>query len=72
MPVVNLPTRVRYLTAEEGGVSHFDKLWDNVRITALHTGLVVEKAWRGLRGLPTRGRRLEAEADGAHPGAPPA
>ena len=31
--VVNLPTKVRYPT---DGVSHFDVLWDNVRITRLH------------------------------------
>ncbi len=39
VPVVNLPTQVRYLDADEGGVSHFDMLWDNVRISWLHTRL---------------------------------
>lgn len=39
--VVNLPTRVRYLGADEGGVSHFDMLWDNVRISWLHTRLSI-------------------------------
>lgn len=39
VPVINLPVKVRYLTAEEGGVSHFDMLWDNVRISWMHTRL---------------------------------
>ena len=40
-PVVNVPTRVRYLTAAEGGVSHF-RLWrDNVRIVSRHFRLCV-------------------------------
>ena len=37
--VVNLPTKVRYLREDEGGVSHFDMLWDNLRIGWLHTRL---------------------------------
>lgn len=49
--VVNLATRVRYLHAQEGGVSHFQPLGDNLRITALHTRLVVEAALRGLLRL---------------------
>ncbi|MCP5057311.1 MAG: glycosyltransferase family 2 protein [bacterium] len=46
VPVVNLPTRVRYLTREEGGVSHFQMFRDNLRISAMHTGLVFEKLMR--------------------------
>ncbi len=34
--VVNLPTHVRYPT---DGVSHFDLLWDNARISGMHTRL---------------------------------
>ncbi len=34
VPVVNLPTKVSY---PRDGVSHFDVLWDNVRITGMHT-----------------------------------
>ena len=34
--VVNLPTHVTYPT---DGVSHFDVLWDNVRISGMHTRL---------------------------------
>ena len=32
-PVINLPTPVRYLTVEEGGVSQFNYLRDNVLLT---------------------------------------
>lgn len=38
-PVVNLPTRVRYLSASEGGISHFRMFRDNVRISWCHTRL---------------------------------
>lgn len=48
-PVLNLPTRVRYLPAEEGGVSHFQLLRDNLRISWLHTRLVLVRAGRALR-----------------------
>ena len=47
-PIRNLPTRVRYLSAEEGGVSHFQLGRDNARITWLHTRLVLERARRAL------------------------
>lgn len=47
-PVVNLPTRVRYLAASEGGVSHFDLLRDNLRITGLHFRLVGGALGRAL------------------------
>ena len=36
---VNLPTRIRYLTAAEGGVSHFRMFRDNVEISWTHTRL---------------------------------
>jgi hypothetical protein len=54
-PVHNLPTRVRYLRPEEGGVSHFRMLRDNLRISWLHTRLSLTAAWRRLR----RGGRSE-------------
>jgi len=38
VPVRNLPTRVIYF---EDGLSHFDLLWDNVRISLMHTRLVL-------------------------------
>ena len=36
---VNLPAPVRYYCAEEGGVSHFRYLRDNVLLTWMHTRL---------------------------------
>lgn len=37
--VVNLPVRVRYLTAAEGGVSHFQPVRDIVRLSWMHSRL---------------------------------
>jgi len=39
VPVLNLPVRVRYPTAEEGGVSHFKMVRDNARFSMLHARL---------------------------------
>ncbi|CAB3799321.1 glycosyltransferase family 2 protein [Paraburkholderia caffeinilytica] len=39
----SIPTRVTYAT---DGVSHFDVLWDNVRISRSHTRLVFGMLWR--------------------------
>ena len=36
VPVINLKTPVRYLTAEEGGVSQFRYLRDNTLLTGMH------------------------------------
>ena len=55
-PVRHLPTRVRYLAAAEGGVSHFDPWRDNLRITRLHFQLVGEALWRRLGGRSARRR----------------
>jgi hypothetical protein len=41
VPAVNLPVPVRYLTAEEGGVSHFRYGRDNALLTWMHTRLVL-------------------------------
>jgi glycosyltransferase involved in cell wall biosynthesis len=38
---VNLPAPVRYFTAEEGGVSHFNYLRDNTLLTWMHTRLFI-------------------------------
>jgi len=40
VPTVNLPTKVIYLSEEEGGVSNFHMFRDNVRISWMHTRLV--------------------------------
>jgi len=46
--VRNLPTRVRYLSADEGGVSHFRVVRDTARISWLHIRLSLLAAARGL------------------------
>jgi len=52
VPIVNMPIAVRYLSADEGGVSHFRMFRDNVRISWLHTRLTTVSIFRGLgRGL---------------------
>jgi glycosyltransferase involved in cell wall biosynthesis len=42
VPIINLPAECRYIPREEGGVSHFHYLRDNVRMVALHTRLILE------------------------------
>jgi len=49
-PVVNIPTKVRYLSAEEGGVSHFRMVRDNVLISWCHTRLCAGALLRALQG----------------------
>jgi len=39
---VNLPAQVRYFSAEEGGVSHFNYLRDNLLLSWMHLRLVLE------------------------------
>ena len=48
VPIENVPTRVVY---HEGGISHFQLFYDNVRLVALHTRLVVRGTLRRLRAL---------------------
>jgi hypothetical protein len=48
VPVVKLETAVRYVAASEGGVSHFQGVRDNVRISVAHTRLVTELIVRGV------------------------
>jgi len=47
--VINLPVGVRYLTREQGGVSHFRMVRDNVRISCLHARLATTAVWRKVR-----------------------
>lgn len=56
---VNIDAPVKYLTAEEGGVSHFRYLRDNALLTWMHARLMIEFVlrlpdllWRRLRGAP--------------------
>jgi glycosyltransferase involved in cell wall biosynthesis len=48
--VINLGTRVRYVPAEEGGVSHFRMGRDNLLISWMHTRMVFGALWR----IPSR------------------
>lgn len=60
-PIINEPVEVRYLSADEGGVSHFQMFWDNVRFSWLHSKLCTIKCthW-ALERLGLRRRRLPA------------
>ena len=56
---VNIDAPVKYLTAEEGGVSHFRYVRDNVLLSWMHARLMFETVlrlpvllWRRVRGLP--------------------
>jgi glycosyltransferase involved in cell wall biosynthesis len=56
---LNLAAPVKYLSTEEGGVSHFQYGRDNLLLTWMHTRLMVEfvlrlpgLVWRKARGLP--------------------
>jgi glycosyltransferase involved in cell wall biosynthesis len=64
VPVVNLPAPVRYLSAAEGGVSHFRYLRDNMLLTGMHTRLVLGMLPR-LPALLWRRRRRPAAGPAA-------
>ncbi|MDL2059757.1 glycosyltransferase [Mesosutterella sp. AGMB02718] len=68
VPMEFVPTRVVY---PEGGVSHFDYLRDNLRISAMHTKLMLEAPAHWLSSL-RRGRRASGgwEAAPERHGAP--
>lgn len=68
VPIINLPVPVRYLTEEEGGVSHFQPVWDNVRFSWLHARLTTWSFFRRLFGAKrpralSSGRELPASPD---------
>jgi glycosyltransferase involved in cell wall biosynthesis len=50
VPILNIPTRVRYVSAADGGVSHFRMGRDNVLISWMHTrmvfGAIARLPWR--------------------------
>jgi glycosyltransferase involved in cell wall biosynthesis len=56
-PTVNLPVRVRYLSAAEGGVSHFRMLRDNLRFSWLHARLCTIGLVRWLAARAPRSAR---------------
>ncbi len=49
-PVVNLPTRVRYVSRADGGVSHFRLGRDNALISLMHSRLCIEAMTRWAKG----------------------
>ncbi len=46
VPIVNLPVGVRYLDADEGGVSHFKPFRDNLRLSLMHSRLCTRLCMR--------------------------
>ena len=61
-PTRNVPAACRYLTREQGGVSHFHYVRDNVRMVWLHTRLIAELLlWRWLAVGRVR-RKLRARS----------
>jgi glycosyltransferase involved in cell wall biosynthesis len=46
VPMKAVPTKVRYLTAEEGGVSQFRYFRDNTLLTWMHARLLIGFFWR--------------------------
>ncbi|MGE0790142.1 MAG: glycosyltransferase family 2 protein [Sandaracinaceae bacterium] len=62
VPVINLPTKVRYVSAEDGGVSHFRLLKDNVLISLLHARLCIEKVFGLMLGRSYRAHARQLEA----------
>jgi glycosyltransferase involved in cell wall biosynthesis len=55
VPTVNLPAPCRYLAKNEGGVSHFHYLRDNLKLVWLHTRLLTQLLlWRWPQVLRRR------------------
>lgn len=54
VPVLNVPTPVRYLSKDEGGVSQFRYVRDNILLTWMHSrlvcGFLIRLPWLALRG----------------------
>ncbi len=61
VPPVNLPAPVRYLSAAEGGVSHFKYVRDNALLTWMHTRLMLAAIAR-LPGVIARRLRRRRSA----------
>jgi glycosyltransferase involved in cell wall biosynthesis len=56
VPTRNVETRVRYVSAEDGGVSHFHAFKDNVLISLMHSRLMTMRIMGLLFGWMWRGR----------------
>ncbi len=46
VPAVKVPAPVKYISREQGGVSHFHYIRDNVRFVCLHVRLAVQAPYR--------------------------
>lgn len=46
VPAVKVPATVKYIAREEGGISHFHYLRDNLRFIGLHVRLAAQAPWR--------------------------
>ena len=57
LPIINVPTKVRYVSHDEGGVSHFRLVKDNALISWMHTRLVLLRVWRAFIGVFGGGAR---------------
>jgi hypothetical protein len=53
VPIVNVPTRVRYFAPRDGHVSHFRMVRDNALIVRMHTGIILGMIARALRPPPS-------------------
>lgn len=51
IPIINEPVPIRYLTAEEGGVSHFRPLRDNLQFSWMHAQLTTWRMFSKLLGF---------------------
>jgi hypothetical protein len=64
VPFVNLPAPVRYFTAREGGVSHFNYWRDNLLLTSMYLrlflGFLVRLPWLGVRRLARSATQRQA------------
>ncbi len=54
LPVINVPTPVRYFRASEGGVSHFNYVRDNILLAGMHARLLARVSSRACRRLLAR------------------
>ena len=58
VPTLNLPAPCRYFAKNEGGVSHFNYLRDNLKLIWLHTRLIVQLLlWRWVSVRRVRANR---------------
>jgi glycosyltransferase involved in cell wall biosynthesis len=51
VPIAHVDTRVRYVSRDEGGVSHYRGFWDTFFISVMHTRLCLLGAWLALGSI---------------------